>query len=175
MPWQNKPTTCRWIIQIWLGDVWRHSCKREMRLALLENHPTLLLTEPPVKPITIHTPPALELHVRRRKKSGCLHYSRAAAVETAAVQRWWWNWSVHSVAESDFRCQRQSTLWRGTGTLMFFINQNSGFHAKWFLSSFYLKKILFVFCQWVCKTLRIPMSASWLLTVLVQTSLDSSL
>lgn len=48
----------------------------------------LPLTEPPVKPITIHTPPALELHVKRENQSGCLHYCGEAAVKSAAVQRW---------------------------------------------------------------------------------------
>ncbi len=70
----------------------------------LEN-PSLLPSEPQVKPITIHTPPALELHVRRRNRSGCLDYSRVAAVKTAVVQRW--NLSIHSAAESDFQLFQQ--------------------------------------------------------------------
>lgn len=65
--------------------------------------PFLQLTEPPVKPITIHTPPAFKHRLRRRRnRSGWLHYSQVAAVKTAAVQRWrWWNLSIHSAGESE--------------------------------------------------------------------------
>lgn len=106
MLWQNKPTTCWWIIQIWLSDVWRLSCKRarEMQFALLEN-PSLPMTKPQVKLITTHTPPALGPHVnRRRNRSGCLfqsccsQYCCEAKMEVISIDR---------VAERNFQLVQQ--------------------------------------------------------------------
>lgn len=65
----------------------KERCNRE-RDAVSTCGKPLPLNEPPVKPITIHTPPALERHVRRRNQSGCLHYAGEAAVKKAMVQRW---------------------------------------------------------------------------------------
>ncbi|MEQ2312228.1 hypothetical protein AMECASPLE_028702 [Ameca splendens] len=48
----------------------------------------LQLTQPPIQPITIHSPAAPRHQVGRRNKSFCLHYSKDAAVKTAALQRW---------------------------------------------------------------------------------------
>lgn len=100
--------------------------------------------EPPVKPITTRTPPALRRRVRRRNRGDCLHYTRAAAVKTAAVHRCrWWNLSIHSVAESDFQLFQQFV----SCSLLYWEEQERCFHDQLlrFLSTLYFKRIRFGF------------------------------
>lgn len=159
MLWQNKPTTCWWIIQIWLSDVWRRSCKGEdgVRNPPLFHRLNLQSNQLPSTPLQLRG----AVYMRRR--------DRGAAVENCCCRDAGggiYQSTVLQSVESELQLLQQLV----SGNLLDWEQQeqwcdvpgNFCLSLLRFLSTFYLllKRILVGSCQRLCRTLRMALSAS---------------